>query len=264
MSVAQGSPAKSPLLANMRWAFTASQARKIAQASDPGDEQPRRGFPADGRDTRNQDTGLVPGRFRAEELMAARRALALCLGVVLSGLIIGWADPDDDRPTIVPGTYRGAVRCTGSDHFSNGSRTRQYDSSSRVAVVIGSRRHVRRWTYIFVGRHNLAIQSRAVRAGESFSYAAGAHIGRPGRTRVTIANVLRALTSVEILARLDWSSPSTHYIGSGTYDLALDRVGSSRIRYDAIKVVIKLPTAGASAANPIVRRHEHCVGRLSR
>jgi hypothetical protein len=69
---------------------------------------------------------------------------------------------------------------------------------------------------------------------------------------------------VEVLARLDWSSPSTRYIGSGVYDLSFENTGPSTIRYDAIKVVIKLPEAGATAANPVIRRNEHCAGTLTR
>lgn len=101
--------------------------------------------------------------------------------------------------------------------------------------------------------------------GQSFTYAAGVHIDRPGRTRVTILGAVRTARRVELLARLDWSSPSTHYIGSGVYDLTFESAGPSTISYDAVKVVIKLPEAGSpTAANPVVRRNEHCAGLLTR
>jgi hypothetical protein len=132
-----------------------------------------------------------------------------------------------------------------------------------VSVVFGSVGRLKRWTYLFLGRRNLAIQARAVRRGQSFSYAAGAHIGRPGRTQITIDQVTRAGNGVEVMARLDWSSPSFAYVGAGTYDLKLERVGQA-IRYDAVKVVVKLPQTGVTAANPIVRRHERCEGSLAR
>jgi hypothetical protein len=166
--------------------------------------------------------------------------------------------------SIRAGTYMGAVRCTGSDRFSNGAPRRQYRSRPRAALVFAPGRRLRRWTYFFLGRHNTVIQSRAIRARQSFTYVAGAHIDRPGRTRVTILAVVRTARRVEVLARLDWSSPSTHYVGSGVYDLSFESAGPSTIRYDAIKVVIKLPEAGATAANPVIRRNEHCAGTLTR
>jgi hypothetical protein len=67
-----------------------------------------------------------------------------------------------------------------------------------------------------------------------------------------------------VLARLDWSSPSTSYIGSGAYDLSFESTGPSRIRYDAVKVVIKLPKVGPTAVDPVIRRNEHCAGILTR
>lgn len=167
--------------------------------------------------------------------------------------------------SIVAGGYRGTVRCTGSDRFSNGAPTRQYRSRPRASVVFGSGRSLKRWSYFFLGRRNTVIQSRAVRSGQSFTYAAGVHIDRPGRTRVTILGAVRTARRVELLARLDWSSPSTHYIGSGVYDLTFESAGPSTISYDAVKVVIKLPEAGSpTAANPVVRRNEHCAGLLTR
>ena len=163
---------------------------------------------------------------------------------------------------ITPGSYRGSVSCTGSDRFSNGAATRHYRSSPAVSVVIAPGQRVKRWTYLFLGRHNLIIQSHAVRPGQSFTYAAGAHIGRPGHTTVTILGVVRRPGRVELLARLDWSSPQNHYVGSGTYDVRFERIGPRSIRYDAVKVVIKLPLTGPTAANPVVRRNEHCTGAL--
>jgi hypothetical protein len=167
-------------------------------------------------------------------------------------------------PLIVPGTYRGAVRCTGSDRFSDGARARRYRSSPTVTVAFGSSQRLERWTYLFLGRHDLVIQSHAVKRGQSFTYAAGAHIGRPGRTRVTIDEVRGVAGGVDLLAHLDWSSPRTRYIGSGTYALALERVSATVLRYDAVKVVVKQPQSTPSKSRPIVRRNEHCTGILRR
>jgi hypothetical protein len=121
-----------------------------------------------------------------------------------------------------------------------------------------------RWTYLFLGSRNVVIQSHAVRPGQSFTYAAGAHIGRPGRTTVTVTDVTRSAGAVALVARLDWASPSTGYLGSGTYLLVLERLSRSRIRYEAVKVVVKQPSGAASAANPVVRRNELCIGQLAR
>lgn len=193
-----------------------------------------------------------------------RRALtvtALVTTVMASG---GLAVSQAGSTSIGAGTYKATVRCTGSDRFSNGTPTRQYRSRPKAVVVFGRIRRLMRWTYFFLGRHNTVIQSHAIRAGQSFTYAAGAHIDRPGRTRITIQGVVRTARRVEVLARLDWSSPSTSYIGSGAYDLSFESTGPSRIRYDAVKVVIKLPEAGPTAIDPVIRRNEHCAGILTR
>jgi hypothetical protein len=192
-----------------------------------------------------------------------RRELVIAVGLLGVLLLVnGIGTSEAQKSTIAAGRYRGHVACIGSDRFSNGASTRHYHSTPIVSVTFGSGGRLKRWTYLFLGRHNLAVQSRAVRRGQGFSYAAGAHIGRPGRTRVTIDQLVRTAGSVEVLARLDWSSPTFDYVGAGTYDLTLERVGRS-IRYEAVKVVVKLPQAGVSAANPIIRRHERCVGLLS-
>ena len=196
--------------------------------------------------------------------MTIRRALTLPLLLTVALSILASASTEARSVTVAAGRYHGTVRCTGSDRFSNGAATRHYRSSPAVSVVLGTRQRLKRWTYLFLGRHNLMIQSRAVRVGQSFTYAAGRHIGRPGRTRVTIDSLIRAPVRREILARLDWSSPSTHYIGSGTYDLTFERVSAAKVRYDAVKVVVKLPLAGPSASEPVVRRNEHCAGSISR
>jgi hypothetical protein len=162
------------------------------------------------------------------------------------------------------GTYRGKIRCLGSDRFSNGAPTRHYRSRPKVSVSFGASQRLRRWTYLFLGRKNLVIHTRAVRVGESFTYAAGAHIGRPGRTRVTVTDVERSPGGVLLVARLDWASPSTGYIGSGTYVLVLELTGPARVNYEAVKVVVKQPRGPASAANPVVRRNELCIGELTR
>ena len=133
-----------------------------------------------------------------------------------------------------------------------------------ASVVFASNQRVRSWTYFFLLRHDVVEQVRAVRSGESFTYAAGKHIGRPGRTKVTIVEATRTHDRVLILARLDWASPATHYIGSGTYALLLERRSGTQIRYEALKVVVKHPRAAPSKANPLVRRNELCLGQLTR
>ena len=132
-----------------------------------------------------------------------------------------------------------------------------------ASVVFASGQRVRSWTYFFLLRHDLVKQVRTVRPGESFTYAAGSHIGRPGLTRVTITDVTRTRGQVLINARLDWASPATRYIGSGTYAHLLERVSGTELRYQAVKVVVKQPLAGPSKANPVVRRNELCVGQLT-
>jgi hypothetical protein len=67
-----------------------------------------------------------------------------------------------------------------------------------------------------------------------------------------------------VISLVDWASPSTGYLGSGTYALTLQRVSRSRVRYEAVKVVVKQPNGAPSAANPVVRRNELCVGQLAR
>jgi hypothetical protein len=196
-----------------------------------------------------------------------RKLRILLLLITLSGLAAGAgavATAQEPGSPIAPGPYHGSVRCTGSDRFSNGSPTRRYRSSPKASVEFASRQRVTSWTYFFLLRHDLVKQVRAVRRGESFTYAAGKHIDRPGRTRVTITAVARAPGRVMMIARLDWASPSTHYIGSGTYALTLERITRVAIRYDAIKVVVKQPLTGPSQANPVVRRNELCVGQLMR
>jgi hypothetical protein len=188
------------------------------------------------------------------------------LTMVVGLLLGGWSRSaaDDPSPTIAAGMYRGIVHCTGSDRFSNGSPSRRYRSSPLASVVFASRQRVTSWTYFFLLRHDLVKQVRAVRPGESFTYAAGKHIGRPGRTRVTIVDVTRRHEQALIIARLDWASPARHYIGSGTYALLLERISGTQIRYEALKVVVKHPLAGPSKAKPVVRRNELCVGQLTR
>jgi ribosomal protein L35AE/L33A len=129
--------------------------------------------------------------------------------------------------------------------------------------VFASGQQLEHWTYLFLGRPDTVIQSSAVRPGQFFTYAAGKHISRPGRTLVTVEETPHS-TGVSIVnAILDWSSPSTGYIGSGTYTLIVERRGTTTIRYQAEKVVVKLPRAGPSRANPVVRRSEDCRGDLN-
>lgn len=187
--------------------------------------------------------------------------------IALSGLAAGAgavAIAQEPGSPIARGTYHGRVRCTGSDRFSNGSPTRRYRSSPTASVDFASGQRVTSWTYFFLLRHDLVKQVRTVRPGESFTYAAGKHIDRPGRTRVIISDVARAPGQVTMTARLDWASPSTHYFGSGTYALTLERISRAAIRYEAIKVVVKQPVTAPSQANPVVRRSELCVGQLTR
>lgn len=188
------------------------------------------------------------------------------LVITLSGLLLGgWAvaAPQEPTPPIAAGTYRGIVQCRGSDRFSNGSPSRRYLSSPVASVAFTSGQRVTSWTYFFLLRHDLVKQVHAVRPGASFTYDAGKHIGRPGRTQVTITDVTPTRGRVLIVARLDWASPATHYIGSGTYALLLERISGTVIRYEAIKVVVKHPLTAPSKANPVVRRNELCVGQLT-
>jgi hypothetical protein len=203
-----------------------------------------------------------------EALMTLRRVMSLS-GLLLLAMLLAvasgaGASASRPAPSIAAGTYRGALKCTGSDSFSNGAATRRYRSSPAASVAFASGHRLRQWTYVFLGRRDLLVQSHAVRRGQSFSYAAGTHIGKPGRTRVTVDDVASAPGAVNLLARLDWASPATHYVGAGTYALTLTRVSGSTIRYEAVKVVVKQPLGATSKANPVVRRHEHCVGLLSR
>jgi len=186
--------------------------------------------------------------------------------ITVVGLVwVSWTAAAAQGPTatIAAGTYRGNVRCTGSDRFSNGSPVRHYRSSPVASVVFDSDQRVTSWTYFFLLRHDLVKQVRAVRPGQSFTYAAGKHISRPGQTRVTIADVTRTRGQVLIIAYLDWASPTTHYIGSGTYALSLERLSGTAIRYEALKVVVKHPVAAPSTANPVIRRNESCRGQLT-
>ena len=196
--------------------------------------------------------------MRAGPLISFAGAL---LATLVAGAGSGAADP---AAPIASGTYRGALRCSGSDSFSNGAATRRYRSSPEASVAFASGQRLKRWTYVFLGRRDLIIQSRAVRRGQLFSYSAGTHIGRPGRTRVTVDSVAASRGNVELLARLDWSSPASHYIGAGTYALTLARESATVIRYEVVKVVVKQPLARPSRPNPVIRRHEHCVGLLRR
>jgi hypothetical protein len=164
---------------------------------------------------------------------------------------------------IVAGTYSGAIACTGSDRFSNGAPTRHYASTPHVAVVFGSGQQLEHWTYLFLGRTNTVIQSTAVKPAQSFTYAAGKHIGRPGITRVTVQETPHSNGVSIVNAILDWSSPASGYIGSGTYALIVERRATTTIRYEAEKVVVKLPRTRPSRANPVVRRTEDCRGDLS-
>jgi hypothetical protein len=196
-------------------------------------------------------------RERTSWLIVITAAFAGCAAAVASAAPAA-------TPRIAAGTYKGAVRCSGSDRFSSGAATRNYRSSPTVTISFGAAQHLRRWTYLFLGTANVAVQSRAVHAGQSFTYSAGKHIGKPGRTRVTVAALTSSAGAVQLSARLDWTSPSTGYFGAGTYALLLQRVGSSKLRYEALKVVLKQPHGAPSHANPIVRRDELCVGQLSR
>ena len=189
-------------------------------------------------------------------LLIALSALAADAGAV--------ATAQEPGSSIARGTYHGSVRCTGSDRFSNGSPTRRYRSSPKASVDFASRQRVTSWTYFLLLRHDLVKQVRTVQPGESFTYAAGKHIDRPGRTRVTVTHVARVPGQVMMIARLDWASPLTHYIGSGTYALMLERISRLAIRYEAIKVVVKQPFTARSQVNPVVRRNELCVGQLTR
>lgn len=193
-----------------------------------------------------------------------RRVLLLLMtvsGLLLSGLAAA-ATHEPSRP-IAAGGYRGIVQCSASDRFSNGSPIQRYRSSPVASVAFASGQRVMSWTYFFLLRHDLVKQVRAVRPGASFTYAAGAHIGRPGRTRVTVTGLTRGRGQVSIIARLDWASPATHYIGSGTYALLLNRVSRTMVRYEAVKVVVKQPLAAPSKVDPVVRRNELCVGQLT-
>ena len=172
-------------------------------------------------------------------------------------------DASSSAGPISVGNYSGLIACTGSDRFSNGAATRHYSSRPHVAVVFASGGRLEQWTYLFLGLPNTVIQSSAVRPGQSFTYAAGNHIGRPGRTQVTVEETPHS-TGVSIVnAVLDWSSPATGYIGSGTYTLTIERRATTTIRYEAEKVVVKLPRTTPSHGNPVVRRNEDCRGDLN-
>jgi hypothetical protein len=193
-----------------------------------------------------------------------RRAIPLCLLLSAALAANGCGSSTSSSARTAAGTYKGNVRCTGGDRFSAGSPTIHYRSSQPVSVTLNGAGHITSWTYVFLGKHNLVIQTSAVHPGDSFTYSAGAHIHRPGRTKVTVTDVLDAPGAAQLIEGIDWASPSTHYIGSGTYSLLIEQVNSSTVRYDAIKVVVKHPLTAPSKTKPIVRRNEFCTGRLVR
>jgi hypothetical protein len=159
-----------------------------------------------------------------------------------------------------PGTYSGPVHCTGEDRYAPGGRVVRFESDPTATAVYGPSGALTRWTYVFLGRPDLVIQSRAVQRGQRFAYTAGKHIHHPGKTVVTVL----AATATTVNAKLDWESNAGDYVGSGTFGLRLTPTSSGGIDYQAIKSVVKVP-AGAKPdrSHPVVRRSELCSGPLS-
>lgn len=167
-------------------------------------------------------------------------------------------------PSLEAGTYTGTVRCTGADRYSDGKTIDRFDSSPRVSVRLDQRGGLIAWTYLFLGRRDTVIPSRAVQPGHGFSYSAGAHIGRPGRTRVTVLDSRTANGEARLTASLDWASRSSGYVGAGTYTLRVVARGGGKVEYHAEKAVVKTPPRRPSRAAPVVRRTETCIGDLAR
>ena len=152
-------------------------------------------------------------------------------------------------------TYRGSVHCVGQDRYSPGGKTVRFRSDPDVSVSYGASGKLASWTYLFLGKPDLVIQSKAVRPGQHFTYRAGKHINRPGKTVVTV--VTTSATTLD--AKLDWESTARDYVGSGTFGLRLVPTGDGGLEYQAIKSVVKVPVGAPPTRRvPVIRRSELC------
>jgi hypothetical protein len=91
-------------------------------------------------------------------------------------------------------TYRGPVHCVGSDRSSPGGKVVRYESDPTASAAYGPGGELQSWTYLFLGRPDLVVQSSAVRPGQRFAYSAGRHIRRPGRTLIKVVASRRRQT----------------------------------------------------------------------
>jgi hypothetical protein len=188
-------------------------------------------------------------------------AVLACLGALAAGC--GGTQGPAPPSGLPTGAYNGTVECKGSDTFSNGDKTQVLDAPVDVTATFDDD-GLADWTYVFLGDKNPAIESDAVQPGDTFGYVAGRHIGKPGRTKITVLDSEESDGEVRIVAALDWASKSTGYVGSGTYSLRLRTVGDSALEYQSHKVVVKLPEVSqASEDEPMVRRTEICEGELT-
>jgi len=157
-------------------------------------------------------------------------------------------------------TYRGTVHCVGTDRYSPGGKVVRYESDPTASAAYGPGGELQSWTYLFLGRPDLVVQSSAVRPGQRFAYSAGRHIRRPGRTVIKVV----AASPTNVDATLDWKSTARDYVGSGTYRLRLTPTAAGGISYEAVKAVVKTPVgARPDRRHPVIRRLELCVGTLS-
>jgi hypothetical protein len=184
--------------------------------------------------------------------------------ILLAGAVAGCGGSSPPAaPDLRAGSYEGAPACTGADRGPGGRVIDRFRSHPEVTVSLDGAGRVTAWTYVFLGDRHTLVESRAVRPGQTFSYVAGAHIGKPGRTTVTILTAGASGSQARITAALDWESPSTGYVGSGTYSLRLRALGDGRIEYHSEKAVVKTPPGRPSPGSPVVRRTETCLGPLS-
>jgi hypothetical protein len=199
-----------------------------------------------------------------------RRGRIVAGVALVAALAAGCGDDDADGGSgppaeIAAGTYGGNPECTGADRFSNGDATEELESAPDVSATFGEGGELTGWTYIFLGdEKNEIVETDAVAEGDTFGYDAGAHIQKPGHTEVTILGAESADAEVRLDAALDWESPSTGYLGSGTYSLSLRALDDETVEYRAHKVVLKSPEDGEdSDTDPTVRRTEVCAGELT-
>ena len=183
-------------------------------------------------------------------------ALVALLAITGCGSSTASAASSSNGPIVV-GTYSGSIVCTGSDRFSNGAPTRHYSSTPHVAVVFASGQRLQRWTYLFLGRSNTVIQSSAVRPGQVLRVR-----GRQAHRQTRYHASDRGRDS-----RFDRRLNRQCHPRFGRvpprsiYTLILERRATTTIRYEAEKVVVKLPRYRRVARQPGGAAHRGLSGR---